>query len=309
MSMGFFSLVLATVGHSYLSMRFFCYVSIVIMVTTALMPLSMSADPADVSSSCDELLAELNVQRGNDDSMETHEMLLRLETFLNNLNNREGLGFVAGGNVLDKRRLGRIIGGVFGLFATVVPFLLTVQSSGDDGLTTVFGQMHNDTKVYAYSPVMRTAEQSKAYCESLWMEMATVHDAATQAALFSMINPDAGAKAYLGATLNGDNGDPSAEWEWADGSPFDYAPGCDDDKVTEGKCPHGVDQGHDPQPDARMLVLDDDGSEWVGARAVYPGGVFCMADSIESLRPGVRRLDGPTVEQLTDEDRAYPARG
>ena len=122
MSMGFFSLVLATVGSSYLSMRFFCYVSIVIMVTTALMPLSMSADPADVSSSCDELLAELNVQRGNDDSMETHEMLLRLETFLNSLNNREGLGFVAGGNVLDKRRLGRIIGGVFGLFATVVPF-------------------------------------------------------------------------------------------------------------------------------------------------------------------------------------------
>ena len=34
-----------------------------------------------------------------------------------------------------------------------------------------------------------------------------------------------------------------------------------------------------------------------------------MADSIESLRPGVRRLDGPTVEELTGEDAANPARG
>ena len=115
--------------------------------------------------------------------------------------------------VLDKRRLGRIIGGVFGLFATVVPFLLTVQTSGDDGLTTVFGQMHNDTKVYAYSPVPRTAEQSKAYCESLWMEMATIHNEATQAALFSMQNPDA-PMTYLGATYSTDNGDWSGVYEW-----------------------------------------------------------------------------------------------
>ena len=340
LSMSFFSLVLATIGYTFLTVLFFRYVGIIVMVTFALLPLLMSAEPADVSSSCDELLAEFNVQRGMDDSLETHEKLLRLETFLNSLNNREGLGFVAGGSVLDKRRLGRMIGGVFGLFATVVPFLVTLRTSENDALTTVFGQMHNDTTVYAYSPVPRTAEQSKAYCESLWMQMATVHNQATQDALFSMQNPAAN-PAYLGATYSTDNGDWSGVYEWHDGSPFDYSPGCEEEAQggnsgSSETCPHGVNQGYvsvaaalstiflptcsrfitivccgqDPQPDARLVTMGTDkGGEWKSTRDVYLGGVFCMADSLESLRPGVRRLDGPTVSELTDEDAANPARG
>eukprot|EP01051_Picozoa_sp_SAG22_P019102 SAG22_NODE_3420_length_1721_cov_1.151048_1_plen_306_part_10 len=264
----------------------------------------MSADPADVSSSCDELLAELIVQRGLDESLETHEQLLKLETYLNNLNNREGLGFVAGGNVLDKRRLGRIIGGVFGLFATVVPFLLTLQSSGDADLITVFGQMHNETRIYAYSPVLRTYSQSKAYCESLWMEMATVHDDATQAALYSMVNPD-GQSTYLGATYSTNNGDWSGEWEWNDGSAFDYAPGCEESlasKAAAEHCQYGIDMNHDPQPDARQLVMGDgdgDGHDWKGARPVYMGERAPRGQYSRTLagRAGPRRdADGPSAK-------------
>jgi hypothetical protein len=53
------------------------------------------------------------------------------------------------GLVLDKKRLRTMMAGVFTVFATVVPFLLTLYSSSDDAVA-VYGQMANSSAIYAY---------------------------------------------------------------------------------------------------------------------------------------------------------------
>jgi hypothetical protein len=53
------------------------------------------------------------------------------------------------GLVLDKKRLRAMMAGVFTVFATVVPFLLTLYSSSNDAVA-IYGQMTNSSAVYAY---------------------------------------------------------------------------------------------------------------------------------------------------------------
>jgi hypothetical protein len=59
------------------------------------------------------------------------------------------LGFSMNGLVLDKKRLRTMMAGVFTVFATVVPFLLTLYSSNNDAVA-IYGQMANSSVVYAY---------------------------------------------------------------------------------------------------------------------------------------------------------------
>ena len=53
------------------------------------------------------------------------------------------------GLVLDKKRLRTMIAGVFTVFATAVPFLLTLYSASYDSVA-IYGQMANSSAIYAY---------------------------------------------------------------------------------------------------------------------------------------------------------------
>jgi hypothetical protein len=53
------------------------------------------------------------------------------------------------GLVLDKKRLRTMMAGVFTIFATVVPFLLTLYSASNDAVA-IYGQIANSTGIYAY---------------------------------------------------------------------------------------------------------------------------------------------------------------
>jgi hypothetical protein len=53
------------------------------------------------------------------------------------------------GLVLDKKRLRTMMAGVFTVFATVVPFLLSLYSANSEAVA-IYGQIANDTAIYAY---------------------------------------------------------------------------------------------------------------------------------------------------------------
>ena len=53
------------------------------------------------------------------------------------------------GLVLDKKRLRAIMAGIFTVFATVVPYLLTLYSSSSDAVA-IYGQIANTSTIYAY---------------------------------------------------------------------------------------------------------------------------------------------------------------
>jgi hypothetical protein len=53
------------------------------------------------------------------------------------------------GLVLDKKRLRTMMAGVFTVFATAVPFLLTLYSTSDDAVA-IYGQITNNSTIYAY---------------------------------------------------------------------------------------------------------------------------------------------------------------
>jgi hypothetical protein len=59
------------------------------------------------------------------------------------------------GLVLDKKRLRAMMAGVFTVFATVVPFLLTLYSSSDNAIA-IYGQIANSSAIYAYKCAHQT---------------------------------------------------------------------------------------------------------------------------------------------------------
>jgi hypothetical protein len=66
-------------------------IGLALSLTFTLLPLAMSTDPAAVSSSCDDLLAELNAKRGElIGQPEAVANLRDLEDYLNTLNGRQG---------------------------------------------------------------------------------------------------------------------------------------------------------------------------------------------------------------------------
>jgi hypothetical protein len=61
------------------------------------------------------------------------------------------------GVVLDKKRLRAMMAGILTIFATVVPFLLTLYSSSNDAVA-IYGQMANDSAIYAYRCVHQISD-------------------------------------------------------------------------------------------------------------------------------------------------------
>jgi len=128
--------------------------------------------------------------------------------------------------VLDKKRLRVVFTAVGGIFVTIVPVLLAMHN----GVTRpyiaapVYGRMDNSTRIFAFSIVGRNYDDSAAFSESLWMEVASVHSQAEDEAIVHLM--DRKSKAWLGgrqckAETSSDKPE-SSVWRWADGTPYDY---------------------------------------------------------------------------------------
>eukprot|EP01052_Picozoa_sp_SAG31_P025968 SAG31_NODE_2316_length_5951_cov_7.632262_7_plen_484_part_00 len=102
---------------------------IVAMIGTALAPILLAKDVADVSSLCDVLLNSINELRLKWDStaeaQETHSLTFPLQCTLERLNGGQGLGFCVFTKVIDKKALNMIVLSVLSFFGTVVPLVLT----------------------------------------------------------------------------------------------------------------------------------------------------------------------------------------
>jgi hypothetical protein len=99
------------------------------------------------------------------------------------------------GAVLDKKRVRVMMTAVFGIFAAIVPFLLAMYSAANDA-ALVYGRMDNSTRIFAYSAAVRDYATSAAFCESLWMDVASVHSQAEDEAIIQLIGPYE--KAWIG---------------------------------------------------------------------------------------------------------------
>jgi hypothetical protein len=207
---------------------------------------------------------------------------------LNALNNRQGLGFSVYGSVLDKKRLRVMMTAVFGIFATIVPFLLAMYSEASIA-APVYGRMNNSTRIFAYSAVVRDYATSAAFCESLWMDVASVHTEAEDEAIVQLIGPDI--EAWVGGLKCGSEtsgNDPrSSQWKWEDGSNYDY--------MTTGTydIKDGMDQ---PRLTTRFDLDGAENIEWSDKPASVSFGVICAATKLADLKtavPNIRRLGGP----------------
>jgi hypothetical protein len=176
---------------------------------------------------------------------------------------------------------------VFGIFATVVPFLLALYSAAS-GDVPVYGRMDNSTRIFAHSAVGRDYAASAAFCESLWMDVASVHSKIEEEAIVQLIGTYA--EAWVGGrkckSETGPGDAHSSEWQWEDGSKYDY--------TTSGL--YDIRDGMD-QP--RMAIKFDSVEgfiEWSDKGASNALGVVCAAAELANLKtavPNIRRLGGP----------------
>jgi hypothetical protein len=95
-------------------------------------PLTLVFAPADVSSSCDGLITQLN-ERYIEGDKNNAERALRMKKYLSKLNGNQGLGFLIFGTVVDKRYLGRLAAQVSGLLTTVFGLLVTFGQQVAEG--------------------------------------------------------------------------------------------------------------------------------------------------------------------------------
>eukprot|EP01046_Picozoa_sp_COSAG06_P007286 COSAG06_NODE_353_length_16899_cov_14.694345_18_plen_384_part_00 len=77
-------------------------------------PLLLAADVAAASSDCDHVRSTLNDKRAEDMSIETDTKIQIVERLLSNANRGQGLGFVAGGRVIDRATLKNVAVAVSG---------------------------------------------------------------------------------------------------------------------------------------------------------------------------------------------------
>jgi hypothetical protein len=129
------------------------------------------------------------------------------------------------GAVLDKKRLRMMMTAVFGVFTTVVPYLLALHSAYNNG-APVFGCMDNSTTIYAYSATPATYRYGAALCESMWMEPVSVHSKAETMALMQLSGYKDDTYMWLGATKK------TGTWQWEDESAWDYDP---EDLAIDGR--------------------------------------------------------------------------
>ena len=88
----------------------------------AFLPLGMSLGAATTSTQCDSLQESLNDKRCESIN-DSDEKLERLERSLERCNRGQGLGFVVGGRVMDRRTLQLIGASMCGALTTVVPLI------------------------------------------------------------------------------------------------------------------------------------------------------------------------------------------
>lgn len=114
-----------------------------------LVPLLLASDLAYVSSQCDRLLNTINNLRltweSTKSAQEVHSRVYPLLDTLRNLNANQGLGFTAGGKVVDKRTLNVIFVSAVSFFSAVFPLLITLIPSKDQPLADVAGATCNMT--------------------------------------------------------------------------------------------------------------------------------------------------------------------
>jgi hypothetical protein len=214
------------------------------------LPLAMSAGVAEVSTSCDELMQSINACRVKD--LALSEKLRSLELALRQLSNGQGLGFtVLDGTVLDKRRLRLLFSSVMGVFATLVPIVLSLSPSASEDV--LYGQLPGSTKVFGFNGQARTYEEGAEFCHKIWMLPASINshaewEAALRLLALSNTRPQ---EIFLGAdfildgahtpdglpwttakqmSVWGDGGSPetfpgaevTGRFRWLDGSDFNY---------------------------------------------------------------------------------------
>ena len=129
-------------------------------------------------------------------------------------------GFVIADNVLDKKRLRTIYASVGGLFATLVPVMISFNTGAGEALT--YAAFPHSSTVYAYNSLTRSYEDSLAYCESLWMFPATldpsvISEEDIQSIMDVMVG--LGNSAFAGAVKN-----EAGHYEWSDGTPWTRRP-------------------------------------------------------------------------------------
>jgi len=143
----------------------------------------------------------------------------------------EGLGFVVGGNVLDKRVLKRIYVAMISTLAVLVPFMLAAATQAPVA-PTVYGQLPGTDRVYAYSPGVDVVSTIDAYyyCKSLGVNMTSIHNKTENDAIVQLINSGelrtltspfgmgTVPAVYIGAwKLPG-----SLSWQWLDSTQWNY---------------------------------------------------------------------------------------
>eukprot|EP01051_Picozoa_sp_SAG22_P000454 SAG22_NODE_13_length_33548_cov_57.167773_6_plen_252_part_00 len=203
--------------------------------------------------------------------------------------------------MLDKKRLRTLFSSVAGIFTTVIPVILAFSKA--ESMDTVYGQRLGSLKLYAYSPVDRTYAESVAFCESIWMEPASLHSPDENADALTLM--DTRDRAWIGAVgvL-----DPACaadctvqQWSWQDGSAWDYeswAAGMPEyqDDSEPGRAKSGVVVSPGGTFKAGGQVVEDDVGTWADERRLDPGrrhGVICSAPSVAAIPgalPSIRNL-------------------
>ena len=89
-----------------------------------------------VSTSCDDLIEDLNIQRFEMFDDVTHARILKLEIALKNVNHGQGIGFKVGGLVLTKRILFILLAEVLTGLAFILPIMLSHSVLGEEKVAT-----------------------------------------------------------------------------------------------------------------------------------------------------------------------------
>jgi hypothetical protein len=176
---------------------------------------------------------------------------------------------------------------VFGIFATIVPFLLAMYSAASNA-APVYGRIDNSTRIFAYSAVARDYVTSAAFCESLWMDVASVHSKAEDEAIIQLTGVDA--EVWVGGlkckSETSSDAPRSSEWMWEDGSKYEY--------TTTGL--YDIKDGMDQVRLAIKFDPEEETIEWSDKGASTALGVVCAVANLADLKtavPNIRRLGGP----------------
>ena len=104
-----------------------------VLIGITAVPLTIAYAPAELSSSCDDLLdqlCEISFLGRAPAAMKHRERCMQFRWSLTNLNNSQGLGFLIGGTVVDRRFLVKVVIGLGGTLGSVVTTLVSMGGHG-----------------------------------------------------------------------------------------------------------------------------------------------------------------------------------